>query len=95
MILRSLVLVTLFASAASAVTAPIQCGHDEDPALRKDESPADALWGLATQFREAHDEAAARKTLEYLVQRYPASRWAPAAREQLGAAHGGPAGDGG
>ncbi len=95
MILRSLVLVTLFASAASAITAPIQCGHDEDPALRKDESPADALWDLAAQFREAHDEAAAKKTLEYLVQRYPASRWAAAARDQLGAAQAGRSGDGG
>ncbi len=92
MIARSLVLV---ASLASAVTAPIQCGHEGDPALRTDESPADALWDLAQKFREAHDEAAAAKTLEYLVERYPASRWAVAAREQLGATRGGGAGDGG
>jgi hypothetical protein len=76
--------------AASIVAAPIQCGHETDPALRTDESPADALWDLGQKFHEAHDDAAYKKTLEYLVQRYPASRWATAARGELaGAADGG------
>jgi outer membrane protein assembly factor BamD (BamD/ComL family) len=80
MIGRSVVLV------AAIATAPIQCGHDYDPNLRKDESPGDALWDLAQKFHDTHDDAAARKTLEYLVQKYPASRWTPAAREELDAA---------
>jgi outer membrane protein assembly factor BamD (BamD/ComL family) len=70
--------------AASVASAPIQCGHETDPALRQDETPGDALWDLAQKFHEAHDEAAATKTLAYLVQRYPASRWATAARAELG-----------
>jgi hypothetical protein len=63
--------------------APLQCPHAEDPDLRKDETPGDALWTLARRFRDEHDETAARRTLEFLVERYPASRWAPAAREEL------------
>jgi|HubBroStandDraft_6_1064221.scaffolds.fasta_scaffold5414032_1 hypothetical protein len=69
---------------ASIAIAPIQCGHETDPALRQDESPGDALWDLAQRFHDAHDEAAYAETLGYLVQRYPASRWAAAARAELG-----------
>ncbi len=64
-------------------TAPIQCGHSSDASLREDDAPGDALWALAAQFRDAHDQAAERRTLEYLVSRYPVSRWVPAAREEL------------
>ena len=85
MTLRPLLLVTSLTSLATFANAPIQCGHEIDPTLRKDESPGDALWDLAEKFHEAHDEAASEKTLAYLVDRYPASRWAPAARERLGA----------
>jgi len=63
--------------------APIQCGHTADAELREDETPGDALWQLAQRFHAAHDEAAARRTLEFLVERYPASRWVPAARDEL------------
>jgi hypothetical protein len=85
MTLRPLLLATSLTSLATFANAPIQCGHEIDPNLRKDESPGDALWDLAEKFHEAHDEAASEKTLAYLVDRYPASRWAPAARERLGA----------
>jgi outer membrane protein assembly factor BamD (BamD/ComL family) len=64
--------------------APLQCGHSYDPALRKDETPGDALWQLAQRFHEQHDDVAARRTLEYLVEQYPASRWATAAQDELG-----------
>jgi hypothetical protein len=80
----------VIASAARAVasllllaTAPLQCGHSSDASLREDETPGDALWTLAGQFRDAHDESAEKRTLQYLVSRYPASRWVPAAREEL------------
>jgi hypothetical protein len=85
MIARSLVVVLAVA------TAPLQCGKSYDPDLRKDDTPGDALWQLAQRFHDENDEAAARRTLQYLVERYPSSRWAPAAREQLGPV----AGDGG
>jgi len=74
------------ALALSFALAPIQCGHEVDPALRRDETPGDALWQLAQKFHDEHDEAAARRTLEYLVEQYPASRWATAARDELGPA---------
>ncbi|MGH7434205.1 MAG: tetratricopeptide repeat protein [Polyangiaceae bacterium] len=89
MTLRPLLLLASLASVGSFANAPIQCGHETDPALRKDETPGDALWDLAEKFHEAHDEAASERTLAYLVDRYPASRWAPAARERLGTAGGG------
>jgi hypothetical protein len=63
--------------------APMQCGHTPDVELREDETPGDALWQLAQRFEAAHDAAGERRTLEYLVERYPASRWVSAAREKL------------
>jgi hypothetical protein len=98
----------LLRAAAAAVVAlvavaPLQCGHTPESELREDETPGDALWQLAQEFQQEHDVAAERKTLEYLVARYPASRWAPAAREELANERGagtdvrsaGGAGDGG
>ena len=71
------------ASVLLLVTAPLQCGHSSDASLREDDTPGDALWSLAAEFRDARDEAAERRTLRLLVTRYPASRWVPAAREEL------------
>jgi hypothetical protein len=78
MILRSLAVLL------SMSVAPLQCEKSYDPSLRKEDTPGDALWQLARKFHEEHDEAGARRTLEFLVERYPSSRWAPAAREELG-----------
>jgi outer membrane protein assembly factor BamD (BamD/ComL family) len=89
MIGRSLALTLAFA------IAPLQCGHSYDPALSRDETPGDALWQLSRKFHEQRDEAAARRTLEYLVERYPASRWASAAQEELTQARDGGADGGG
>jgi hypothetical protein len=75
--LRAAVGVLLIAS------APIQCGQTPESELRLDETPGDALWKLAQRFEDEHDEAAARKTMRFLVERYPSSRWARAAREAL------------
>jgi outer membrane protein assembly factor BamD (BamD/ComL family) len=63
--------------------APLQCGHTPEAELREDETPGDALWALARKFHDAHDVAAERTTLKYLVERYPASRWVSPAREAL------------
>jgi hypothetical protein len=70
-------------AAALVSIAPIQCGHTPDAELQEDETPGDALWRLAQRFREAHDVSAEVRTLEYLVERYPASRWVGPAREEL------------
>jgi hypothetical protein len=72
-------------AAALLSGAPLQCGHTPDAELREDETPGDALWQLAARFKTASDAAGERRTLEYLVDRYPASRWVPAARERLAA----------
>ncbi len=69
--------------AIALAIAPLQCPHDKDPAHCWDDAPGDGLWDLAQKFRANHDEAAARGTLEFLVERYPSSRYAPAARDEL------------
>jgi hypothetical protein len=73
-----LVLVALAVS-----VAPMQCKHEPDAAHCWDDAPGDGLWDLATRFHETHDDAAARRTLELLLARYPSSRWAPGARDEL------------
>jgi hypothetical protein len=84
-----------FALAAALMSvAPVQCGHTPDAELREDETPGDALWALAQRFKAGHDAAGERRTLEYLVERYPASRWVGAAREELANLQGGAAGAG-
>jgi outer membrane protein assembly factor BamD (BamD/ComL family) len=70
-------------AAVLLAAAPLQCPHDNEVAHCWDDAPGDGLWDLAQKFRDAHDEAAARRTLAFLVERYPSSRYAPAAREQL------------
>jgi hypothetical protein len=70
-------------AAGLLATAPLQCGHTPDAELREDETPGDALWQLSQRFEAAHDAAGERRTLEYLVERYPSSRWVPSAREEL------------
>ena len=72
--------------AAAFAMAPLQCRHDTDAAHCWDDAPGDGLWDLAQKFRDQHDEAGARRTLGFLVERYPSSRHAPAAREQLAGA---------
>jgi hypothetical protein len=70
-------------AAVLLATAPLQCGHTPEAELQEDETPGDALWRLAQKFRDAHDVGAERTTLRYLVERYPASRWAGQARDAL------------
>ncbi|MBK7582341.1 MAG: hypothetical protein IPI67_19310 [Myxococcales bacterium] len=72
--------------------APMQCASDPDPALRRQETPGEALYGLAQQFKAKGDAAAWRSTLEYLVARYPNSRHAVMAKEDLAAVPEKPAG---
>jgi hypothetical protein len=64
--------------------APFQCGSTRDPNLRREDTAGDGLWELAERFRAEKNEAARRDTLKFLVERYPSSRHAPFAREELG-----------
>ena len=78
---------------ASLGGAPIQCSRDPDPNLRREDTAGDALWDLSEEFKKQGNEAAARETLRFLVDRYPSNRHVPAAREEL--ARAGATADGG
>ncbi len=68
---------------ASLSLAPFQCAHDPDPSQVREETPAEALYGLAEKFKADGDEAARVRTLEYLIARYPSSRFAVMAKDDL------------
>lgn len=69
--------------AAALGYAPMQCSGDPDPNLRRAETPGEALYGLAQQFEAKGDRQAWKTTLEYLIARYPNSRHAQMARDDL------------
>lgn len=66
-----------------ALLAPLQCSRPPEEHPQYEDSPAEALFDLATRFGEQGDEPARRRTLEYLIERYPSSRFAEAARVAL------------
>jgi hypothetical protein len=76
-------LVTAGALLAALGTAPLQCRHDPDPNMRREDSAGDALYALAQDFRAKGDEPAAKQTLRYLVEHYPSNRHVPSARAEL------------
>lgn len=70
--------------AAAVLLAPMQCASKADPSLRHEDTPGDALWDLSEDFRAKGNTAAADDTLRFLLEKYPSSRFASAAREKLG-----------
>ena len=76
-------LVTAVALLAALGNAPLQCRHDPDPNMRREDSAGDALYALAQDFHAKGDEPAAKQTLRYLVEHYPSNRHVPAARAEL------------
>lgn len=74
------------AAALLLVLAPIQCGSPPRERPELEDSPAEALWVLSERFAAEGDEAARQRTLEHLIERYPASRFAERARVVLGRA---------
>ena len=71
--------------------------HDVQPHVQqaREETAGDALWALAERFRTEGDADARTRTLRFLVERYPSSRFAVEARHELGAGTTGAAGDAG
>lgn len=65
--------------------APLQCSSDPESSERRSETPGEALYGLAQEFKAKGDERSWRQTLEYLERRYPNSRFAVRARNDLAA----------
>lgn len=69
--------------AAVLAVAPLQCPSPQHPVTAREESPADALWLLASQFGREDNPIARERTLRFLVDRYPNSRQAERARIAL------------
>ena len=63
--------------------APFQCASEPDPDRRIADTPSEALWGLAEEFRETGDDDARETTLRRIVERYPDSAEAEMARMAL------------
>ena len=63
--------------------APFQCGQ-ADPTKAIEETPGEALYKLAAEFRAKGDLKAWEQTLRYLEQNYPSSRFAAMAAADLG-----------
>ncbi|MBI2394728.1 MAG: hypothetical protein HYV09_34485 [Deltaproteobacteria bacterium] len=78
--------VITFVAAALLGTAPYQC-KSNDPERARDETPGEALWLLCGRFAAAGDDDGARRTLDYLIERYPSSREAKRAVEERKAEH--------
>jgi hypothetical protein len=70
--------------AIALLLAPLQCGRPPSEHPYYEDSPAEALWDLSERFQADGDEAGRRRTLEYLIERYPSSRFAERARVTLG-----------
>jgi TolA-binding protein len=68
--------------AGALLYAPYQCGKAPERSLRE-ETPGEALYGLAQKMKADGDEQGYRTTLRYIVARYPSSRYATAARVDL------------
>ena len=67
-----------------AASAPLQCGSgDPESTERRGETPGEALYDLAQEFKARGDEDGWRRTLEYLKRRYPNSRFAVRAENDL------------
>jgi len=62
--------------------APYQCGKSPDRTVRE-ETPGEALYGLAQKLKTEGDVQGYRTTLRYLVARYPSSRFAASAKVDL------------
>lgn len=60
--------------------APLQCGAPPGEHPRYEDSPAQAVWDLSEKLDAMGDSAARRRALEFLIERYPSSRFAERAR---------------
>lgn len=74
----------LFALALSTLsTAPFQCAKPPDPSRRVEDDPAEVLYELAGELGRSGEARARAKVLGELVKRYPSSRFAKRAEQEL------------
>jgi hypothetical protein len=76
--MRAILLVGLF-------LAPFQCASHPPPDREREDTPGDAIYGLAQELGTNGDEAGERHAMQYLLDRYPDSRHCEAARLWLAA----------
>jgi hypothetical protein len=69
---------------AAAITAPLQCPRQKAAEHRVEDDPPEVLYSLAEKFKAEGNAPARTETLRFLVTRYPESRFAAAARIDLG-----------
>lgn len=80
-LLTSAVPVVLLAALA---LAPFQCGGGDRPEeTRLEDTPGEALYRLAGEFEKAGDRPGRVRVLKHLVARYPKSRFAQSAQDDL------------
>ena len=75
--------VFLLTLALGAGYAPMQCRSEPEYEERRYEQPGEALYRLANQFKGSGMVDAWRTTLEHLIERYPSSRFATMAKDDL------------
>lgn len=68
---------------AGLFLAPFQCASQPPPDRAREDTPGDAIYDLAQRFGEEGDEVAERRTMQFLLERYPDSRHCEAARMWL------------
>lgn len=73
----------LLAAALSSATAPFQCASDPPPQQAREDTPAQALEKLAADFDKAGDKPGRVRTLRFLIDQYPRSKEAAAAKAEL------------
>ena len=74
----------LLALAAVFGTAPVQCGSSDGSGESVwEETPGEALYQLAEELKAEGNHEGWRRTLDYLIRRYPSSRFAVAAKQDL------------
>lgn len=76
----------LSAALMLAALAPMQCTKKYDPSQAREETAGDGLYSLAEDFKAKGNQEAYVSTLRFLVTRYPSSRRAERARQELEAA---------
>ena len=63
--------------------APFQCPAKPDPTRAREDTPGEALYDLAGQLGKSGDKEGQIRTLRYLAEKYPRSRFAATARDDL------------
>ncbi|MFO0588760.1 MAG: hypothetical protein U0441_14515 [Polyangiaceae bacterium] len=63
--------------------APFQCAREPDPNRRIEDEPAEVVYRLAERFKAEGKADARAETLKFLIERYPTSRYAKQAGDDL------------